>query len=89
PDGLGIILVTESAAAFDGLTHSGHLDDLGKSAWPKTFRECHFIPAVEMVQADRARRRLQEQYEDFWSHWDLLVFENQGYARVYQWNLTG
>jgi Asp-tRNA(Asn)/Glu-tRNA(Gln) amidotransferase A subunit family amidase len=89
PDGLGIILVTESAAAFDALTHSGHLDDLGNSAWPKTFRECHFIPAVEMVQADRARRRLQEQYEEFWQHWDVLVFENQGYARVYQWNLTG
>lgn len=89
PDGLGIILVTESAAAFDALTHSGHLDDLGKSAWPKTFRECHFIPAVEMVQADRARRQLQQQYEAFWKDWDVLVFENQGYARVYQWNLTG
>lgn len=89
PDGLGIILVTESAAAFDALTHSGHLDDLGNSAWPKTFRECHFIPAVEMVQADRARRQLQVQYEAFWKDWDVLVFENQGYARVYQWNLTG
>ncbi|MES1228263.1 MAG: hypothetical protein ABUL72_06290, partial [Armatimonadota bacterium] len=88
-DGLGIILVTESAAAFDGLTRSGHLDDLGNSSWPKTFRECRFVPGVDMVLADRSRRKLQESYEEFWQNWDILAIEDQGYARVYQWNLTG
>lgn len=88
-DGLGIILVTESAAAFDSLTRSERLDELAPSFWPKTFRQCRLVPGVEMVLADRYRRRLQMAYEAFWKDWDVLAIEDQGYPRVYQWNLTG
>ena len=89
PDGLGIILVAEAAAAFDSLTRGPHLDDIKGTGWPNTFRESRLIPAVELVLADRRRRQLQEHYNDVFAKWDLVVLPNQGYARVYQWNLTG
>lgn len=59
-----IILGAESAAAFEDLTLSNR-DDLmvkqDKNAWPSGFRSSHFIPAVEYVQANRARAILIEE----------------------------
>ena len=49
----------EAAAAFDDLTRSKGIDQLteqGPSAWPNTFRTSRFIPAVEYIRAQRARR---------------------------------
>jgi Asp-tRNA(Asn)/Glu-tRNA(Gln) amidotransferase A subunit family amidase len=88
PPALSIILDAEAAAAFDGLTRSGHLDDLGRSGWPASFRESRLIPAVELVLADRARRKLQHQQEQVFSKWDVIASVNTG-GRVYAWNLTG
>lgn len=55
---LGFILSTESAAAFDVLTRSNR-DDLlvrqSSNSWPNTFRQARFVPAVEYIQANRAR----------------------------------
>jgi Asp-tRNA(Asn)/Glu-tRNA(Gln) amidotransferase A subunit family amidase len=59
-----IILGAESAAAFEDLTLSNR-DDLlvkqDKNAWPSGFRSSHFIPAVEYIQANRARAILIEE----------------------------
>lgn len=59
-----IVLGAESAAAFEDLTLSNK-DDLmvrqDKNAWPSGFRSSHFIPAVEYVQANRARAILIEE----------------------------
>jgi len=53
-----IILGAESGAAFEDLTLSNR-DDLmvrqDKNAWPSGFRSSHFIPAIEYIQANRAR----------------------------------
>ncbi len=58
-DAMVTMLTAESAAAFDDLTRSGK-DKLLTSQkdfdWPNTFRTARFIPAVEYIQAARARR---------------------------------
>ncbi|HQS51466.1 MAG TPA: hypothetical protein PLN99_06170, partial [Daejeonella sp.] len=59
-----IVLSAESGAAFQELSLSNR-DDLlvrqEKNAWPSGFRSAHFIPAVEYIQANRARALLIEQ----------------------------
>jgi len=59
-----IILGSESGAAFEDLTLSNR-DDLmvkqDKNAWPSGFRSSHFIPAIEYIQANRARAILIEE----------------------------
>src|SRR5204863_307289 len=58
-DAMITMLTAESAAAFDELTRTGK-DKLLTSQkdydWPNTFRTARFIPAVEYIQAARARR---------------------------------
>jgi Asp-tRNA(Asn)/Glu-tRNA(Gln) amidotransferase A subunit family amidase len=57
-DGMVTILFAEAAAAFDELTRSGR-DKLltGQTAhdWPNFYRAARFVPAVEYIQANRAR----------------------------------
>jgi len=57
-DDISFILSAEAAAVFDELTRSGKDDQLVrqiKNAWPNVFRNARFIPAVEYLQANRAR----------------------------------
>jgi len=58
---ISFLLSVEAAASFDELTRSGR-DDLlvrqGKGAWPNAFRSARFVPAVEYIQANRARTKL-------------------------------
>jgi Asp-tRNA(Asn)/Glu-tRNA(Gln) amidotransferase A subunit family amidase len=61
------VLEAEAGAAFQELVLN-HKDDMlvrqGKGAWPNTFRSAQFIPAVEYIQANRARTLLiQEWYQ--------------------------
>jgi Asp-tRNA(Asn)/Glu-tRNA(Gln) amidotransferase A subunit family amidase len=59
-EGLLPIIIAESAAAFEELTLSHRDDELAMQvadAWPNTWRAARFITAVDMVQADRLRRR--------------------------------
>ena len=57
-------LFVEAAAAFEELTRSNQ-DDLlvwqDNDAWPNSFRQSWFIPAIEHVQASRLRRKIMEQ----------------------------
>ncbi len=58
---ISFLLSAEAAASFDELTRSGRDDQLvrqTKNAWPNTFRSSRFIPAVEYIQANRARTKL-------------------------------
>src|SRR6266550_2905594 len=56
---LRIILVAEAATAFDDITRDGRVNQLSGQEpgdWPNTFRSSRFIPAVEYIRAQRARR---------------------------------
>lgn len=57
-DAMVTLLFAEAAAAFDDLTRSGR-DKLltGQTAhdWPNFYRAARFVPAVEYIQANRAR----------------------------------
>ena len=52
-------LMAEAAAAFEEMTRSSTDDRLSwqaDEAWPNSFRKTWFIPAIELVQAERLRR---------------------------------
>ncbi|MBD2702987.1 amidase [Spirosoma sp. BT702] len=58
---ISFLLGVEAAASFDELTRSGRDDLLArqtKNAWPNSFRSSRFVPAVEYIQANRARTKL-------------------------------
>ena len=70
------ILVAEAAAAFDDLTRSGKdklLTQQSKFDWPNTFRTSRFIPAVEYIQASRARTLAMEQVAKVFDQVDVIV----------------
>jgi len=70
------ILVAEAAAAFDELVRSGRdklLTAQKEDDWPNTFRIAHFIPAVEYVNANRARTLGMEAMAKIFENIDVLV----------------
>jgi Asp-tRNA(Asn)/Glu-tRNA(Gln) amidotransferase A subunit family amidase len=70
------ILLAEAAAAFEPLTLTNQDDQLkwqAKEAWPNTFRAARFISAVDLVQAERLRRRAMEEMARLMSTVDLIV----------------
>lgn len=85
---LGFILTTEAAAAFDDLTRSNRtasmLGEPESSRWPDAFRLHRFVPAVEYLQANRARSRLIAAMQDVFADLDLIVGSDLGLT-----NLTG
>jgi len=85
---MDFLLTTEGAAAFDDLVRSGRLDRMSaapeRSGWVGSFRLHEFVPAVEYIQANRARFRLMEAYRDFFKDLDVLVGSALGPT-----NLTG
>jgi Asp-tRNA(Asn)/Glu-tRNA(Gln) amidotransferase A subunit family amidase len=88
-----IILSAEGAAAFDQLTLSNE-DDLmqwqSPRAWPNTFRAARFIPAVEYINANRARYELiQKMDAELMSRVDVYVTPAFGNANLLITNLTG
>ena len=89
---LRIILVAEAATAFDDITRSGAINQLSGQEpfdWPNTFRSSRFIPAVEYIRAQRARRLLMQQMDELMSHWDVFVSPAPGSASLIITNLTG
>ncbi|MGI8836795.1 MAG: amidase [Pyrinomonadaceae bacterium] len=89
---LRIILVAEAATAFDDITRSGAINQLSgqePSDWPNTFRSSRFIPAVEYIRAQRARRLLMQQMDELMSKWDVFVSPAPGSLSLLITNLTG
>ena len=85
---MDFLLTTEAAAAFDDLVRSGKLDLMSaepeRSAWVGSFRLHEFVPAVQYIQANRARYRLMEAYHEFFKDMDVLIGSALGPT-----NLTG
>jgi len=88
---LSIILSAEAAAAFDDLTRSNKDDLLVrqiKNAWPNSFRSSRFIPAVEYLQANRARYLLIQDMQQVMNTVDVYVTPSFG-TNLLLTNLTG
>lgn len=88
---MSIVLRAEGAAAFDELTRSGRdkqMAQQGADAWPNTFRVARFIPAVEYVNANRARTLAMRAMEQTFHDVDVVVTPTFG-AQLVATNLTG
>lgn len=89
---LRIILVAEAATAFDDITRDGRVNQLSgqsENDWPNTFRSSRFIPAVEYLRAQRARRLLMHEMDRLMEQWDVFVSPAPGSASLLITNLTG
>jgi len=90
-DAMITMLTAESAAAFDDLTRTGR-DKLLTSQkdydWPNTFRTARFIPAVEYLQAARARRMAMDAVAKVFEDFDVIAAPTSGEQLVIT-NMTG
>ncbi len=89
---LTFLLSAEGAAAFDDLTRSGRdalMVNQGRNAWPTTFRAARFVPAVEYLQAQRARRVLMEDVDKRLLGLDAYVGPSFNSPSLVITNLTG
>jgi Asp-tRNA(Asn)/Glu-tRNA(Gln) amidotransferase A subunit family amidase len=85
------ILNVEAAAAFDELTRTGRdklMTDQSPSAWPNTFRVARFVPAVEYVQANRAKFLAMQAVAKALEGFDVIVAPTNG-EQLTVTNLTG
>jgi Asp-tRNA(Asn)/Glu-tRNA(Gln) amidotransferase A subunit family amidase len=85
------MLTAESAAAFDELTRTGKdrlLTSQKDFDWPNTFRSARFIPAVEYIQAARARRMAMEAVAKVFEDFEVIVAPTNSDQLVIT-NLTG
>ncbi len=91
-DSLELILFAEAAAAFEELTLSHKVDELKAQvpdAWPNVFRQSRFLSAVDLVQADRFRRKVAQQMALLFSEVDLLLAPSLRDEMLVITNFTG
>ena len=75
------MLEAEAAAAFDELTRSGRDTLLAGQMpfdWPNSFRTARLYPAVDYINASRARRLAMEQLHAFFEPFDVVVTPSSG-----------
>jgi Asp-tRNA(Asn)/Glu-tRNA(Gln) amidotransferase A subunit family amidase len=85
------MLTAEAAAAFDELTRTGRdklLTAQSADDWPNIFRCARFIPAVEYIQASRARRLAMDSVAQVFASVDVIVAPTASNQLVIT-NLTG
>ena len=85
------LLTAEAAAAFDDLTMSGRdklLTEQGPEDWPNYFRNARFYPAVEYIQANRARTLGVRQFAKLFEKVDVIVTPSTE-QQLIATNLTG
>ncbi len=82
-----IILNSECGAAFEGDTLNGKIKELESySTWPNTFRGAQFVPAVDYVNANRARIAAMNQMWDLFSKYDVVLTPSENTSLT---NITG
>jgi len=89
---LSFLLSVEAAAAFDGLTRTNQDDELVRQmrmAWPNVFRRSRYIPAVEYIQANRARVLLNEKMNELFGSIDVYVVPSFWGDNLLRTNLSG
>ncbi len=85
------LLTAEAAAAFDELTTTGRdklLTEQGPEDWPNAFRVARFYPAVEYIQANRARSLAIREISKLFEKADVIVTSTNSEQLVVT-NLTG
>lgn len=91
-DMMGLVIGSESAAAFDAFTRS-ELDDLmtrqNRNDWPNSFRAWRFIPAVEYINANRHRYLLMQAMHKLFQDIDVLITPTYAGRQLAITNLTG
>ena len=89
---LGFLLNVEAAAAFDELTRTNMDDELVRQvkwAWPNKFREARHVPAVEYIQANRARIVLNQKMAELFETIDVYVAPSFWGDNLLRTNLSG
>ncbi|MCH8260222.1 MAG: amidase, partial [Planctomycetes bacterium] len=86
------ILSVEAAAAFEELTLSNRDDELvwqDARAWPNSFRQTRFTPAIEFVQAQRFRRQVMEMMDEKFADIDAMIGPTYAASLLLITNNTG
>ncbi|MFN3313938.1 MAG: amidase [Hyphomonas sp.] len=89
---LTLQLFAEAAAAFEELTLSGRDAELSwqdDAAWPNTFRASRFITAIDLIQADRLRRRWMEALDTAFQPFDVVIGPSFSSGLLVPTNFTG
>lgn len=87
-----LVLTAEGAAAFDELTRSGRDRELVQQTprdWANTFRTARFIPAVDYVNANRARTLAMQKWHTLFETVDVIVTPTSVGSQLVATNLTG
>lgn len=91
-DSLNVILMAEGGAAFEAETLDDRVDQLTMQvpdAWPNTFRQARFLSAVDLVQADRLRRRVAVDMAKIFEQIDVLLVPSLRDEPMVIFNFTG
>lgn len=86
------VLFAEGAASFEELALNHQLGDLKvqvKDAWPNLFRQARFLSAVDMVQADRLRRKVAFEMAGVFREIDVLLVPSLRDEQLTISNFTG
>ena len=86
------VLFAEGAAAFEELALNNQLGALKmqvQDAWPNMFRQARFLSAVDMVQADRLRRKVALEMARIFRDVDLLLVPSLRDEQITITNFTG
>lgn len=84
-------LTAEAAAAFDDFVRSGRdrlLTEQTIDDWPNQFRSARFIPAVDYINANRARLRLMREFAEMFRDVDVIVAPSE-HEQLVATNMTG
>jgi Asp-tRNA(Asn)/Glu-tRNA(Gln) amidotransferase A subunit family amidase len=77
----------ECGAAFETDTLNGRIKELESySSWPNTFRTAQFVPAVDYINAQRARTKVCQQWWELFRDHDVIVTPQENTSVT---NVTG
>ena len=85
-------LMSEAAAAFEEMTRGNTDDQLSwqaDEAWPNGFRKTWFVPAIELVQAERLRRVFMQWMRTALDGVDALILPPYAGGMLVVTNATG
>ena len=89
---MSTMLTVEAAAAFEELTRADRDKELvqqGRFDWANTFRTFHFVPAVDYVNASRARSQAIQKWAELMKTVDVIVTPTGAANQLTATNLTG